>query len=184
MPIDTLTVLHRFGAATASTSAGKSDFRWAMPSTDACPRCHGDGILRHHKGGRTFQRNANGRPRRSSTAIDCPQCGGLGRLVAVTGADTAAASESLRAAMWPYTIHLTSAQRELFSATVLALLAELPPGTIGPGTITQACRTAQRQVLRGGVHHGASEHGSRPEVQRKGARFYARSIFKANTDFG
>jgi hypothetical protein len=30
-----ITVLHRFGAATASTSAGKSDFRWAMPSTEA-----------------------------------------------------------------------------------------------------------------------------------------------------
>jgi hypothetical protein len=67
-------------------------------------------------------------------------------------------SESLRAMMWPYTIHLQPAQRELFEATVLTLLREMPPGTIGPGTITQACRTAQRQVLKG-------------EVQRKGARF-------------
>ena len=67
-------------------------------------------------------------------------------------------SESLLAIMLPYTIHLQPAQRELFAATVLTLLQEMPPGTIGPGTITQACRTAQRQVLK-------------VEVERKGARF-------------
>jgi hypothetical protein len=145
----------------------------AMPSTDVCPRCHGDGIMRHAGGGKALRHNANGAPRRSSAVIDCPHCGGLGRLVAVTGAGTTGqVSESLRAAMWPYTIHLTPAQRELFSATVLALLAEMPPATIGPGTITQACRTAQRQVLKGEtqIAPGARDRAIRPEVQRKGAR--------------
>jgi hypothetical protein len=56
--------------------------------------------------------------------------------------------------------------------TVIALLAEMPPGAIGPGTITQACRTAQRQVLKGEVRLGGPrENVIRPEVQRKGARF-------------
>jgi hypothetical protein len=74
--------------------------------------------------------------------------------------------------MWPYTIHLQPAQRELFTATVLALLAEMPPGAIGPGTIRQACRTAQRQVLKGEMRLGGPrENVIRPEVQRKGARF-------------
>jgi hypothetical protein len=148
-----------------------------MPSTDVCPRCHGDGILRHRSGGKTLQHNADGTPRRSGSAIDCPQCGGLGRLVAVTGvSDAGHIPESLRATMWPYTIHLQPAQRELFTATVLALLAEMPPEAIGPGTITQACRTAQRQVLRGEALRGERSYGTReqiirPEVQRKGARF-------------
>jgi hypothetical protein len=131
-------VLHRFGAATASTSAGEPDPPGeAMPSTDTCPRCHGDGILRH----------------RSKGANDCPHCGGLGRLV--TGVSDAGLSDSLKAMIWPYTIHMQPLQRELFTGTILALLQELPPGTIGPGTVAQACRTAQRQVLRGEVHHGA-----------------------------
>jgi hypothetical protein len=130
-----------------------------MPSIDVCPRCHGDGILRSTGDG-TLRRKGDGTAlRRSGGAIDCPHCGGLGRLVSVTDAGKAGQiSESLRAMMWPYTIHLQLAQRELFEATVLTLLQELPPGTIGPGTVTQACRTAQRQVLKG-------------EVQRKGARF-------------
>jgi hypothetical protein len=148
-----------------------------MPSLDICPRCHGDGILRYRGGGKTLQRNADGATRRSSGAVDCPQCGGLGRLVSVTGAsDAGHIPEGLRATMWPYTIHLSGAQRELFSATVLALLVEMPPGAIGPGTITQACRTAQRQVLRGEALRGERNYGTReqiirPEVQRKGARF-------------
>jgi hypothetical protein len=140
-----------------------------MPSTDTCPRCHGDGILRH-KGDGTLRRNSDGtKLRRSSGAIDCPQCGGLGRLVAVTDAGNAGQlSEGLRAMMWPYTIHLQSAQRELFAATVLALLQEMPPGAIGPGTITQACKAAQRQVIKGEVQlRGASDRTTRPGVQRE-----------------
>jgi hypothetical protein len=95
-----------------------------MASTDTCPRCHGDGILRR-KGDGILQRKADGiRPRRSSAAIDCPQCGGLGRLVSVSDAsNTGQLSESLQAMMWPFTIRLSGAQRELFAATVLALSA-------------------------------------------------------------
>jgi hypothetical protein len=136
----------QIGATTISTSADKSDFGRAMPSTDTCPRCHGDGILRH----------------RSKGANDCPHCGGLGRLVSVTSvSNNAAMPDSLKAMIWPYTIHLRPPQRELFAGTVLTLLQELPPGTIGPGTVAQACRTAQRQVLRREVHHGARPGGAR-----------------------
>jgi hypothetical protein len=59
--------------------------------------------------------------------------------------------------MWPYTIHLQPAQRELFAATVLTLLQEIPPGTIGPGTITQACRTGATAFARGAIALAAQD---------------------------
>jgi hypothetical protein len=92
-----------------------------MPSIDVCPRCHGDGILRSTGDG-TLRRKGDGTAlRRSGGAIDCPHCGGLGRLVSVTDAGKAGQiSESLRAMMWPYTIHLQLAQRELFEAAARA----------------------------------------------------------------